>query len=171
MVLYLLNTPTRPPPFQDLEGKNDLLRPCAVGNSFVISVFTLKILFKVWRYNVGLTFRGRFPGNVASIFVKRFSACSSCFRPNSCSWYLLREIKAFEMVSGVELEVSPDFLMFVEMNRFYVTSAGFHMLYIWNSLLNCLFEKLHTFCRSTIEHDFQTNSSNFLTVILHYLYM
>ena len=150
MVLYLLNTPTRPPPFQDLEGKNDLLRPCVVGNSFVISVFTLKILFKVWRYNVGLTFRGRFPGNVASIFVKRFSACSSCFRPNSCSWYLLREIKAFEIVSGVELEVSPDFLMFVEMNRFYVTSAGFHMLYIWNSLLNCLFEKLHTFCRSTI---------------------
>ena len=33
------------------------------------------------------------------------------------------------MVSGVELELSPDFLMFVEMNRFYVTSAGFHMLY------------------------------------------
>ena len=28
------------------------------------------------------------------------------------------------------LEVSPDFLMFVEMNRFYVTSAGFHMSYI-----------------------------------------
>ena len=34
------------------------------------------------------------------------------------------------MVSGVELEVSPDFLMFAEMNRFYVTSAGFQMLYI-----------------------------------------
>ena len=47
MVLYLLNTPTRPPPFQDLEGKNDFLRPCVVGNSFVISMFTLKILFKV----------------------------------------------------------------------------------------------------------------------------
>lgn len=47
MVLYLLNTPTRPPPFQNLEGKNDLLRPCVVGNSFVISMFTLKILFKV----------------------------------------------------------------------------------------------------------------------------
>lgn len=48
MVLYLLNTPTRPPPFQGflnsgLEGKNDLLRPCVVG----ISMFTLKILFKV----------------------------------------------------------------------------------------------------------------------------
>ena len=33
------------------------------------------------------------------------------------------------MVSGVELGVSPDFRMFVEMNIFYVTSAGFHMLY------------------------------------------
>ena len=53
------------------------------------------------------------------------------------------------MVSGVELEVSPDFLMFVEMNRFYVTSAGFHMLY-------------------QFPH-FQTDSSNFLTVILLYL--
>ena len=44
VVLYLLNTPTRPPPFQGflnsgLEGKNDLLRPCVVG----ISMFTLKI--------------------------------------------------------------------------------------------------------------------------------
>ena len=34
------------------------------------------------------------------------------------------------MVSGVELVgVSPDFRMFVEMNIFYMTSAGFHMLY------------------------------------------
>ena len=45
--------------------------------------------------------------------------------------FLILEIKAFEMVSGVdELEVSPDFLMFVEINLFYVTSAGFHMLYV-----------------------------------------
>ena len=45
MVLYLLNTPTRPPPFQDLEGKNDLLRPCVVGNSFVISLRSKRFFF------------------------------------------------------------------------------------------------------------------------------